>query len=318
MEKISIIIPAYNAEKYIGRCLESILRQTFPDFKVICVDDGSTDKTAEICRGYAERDERIAVVSKENGGAPAARNTGLQYAKGEYITFVDADDWLEPRMYEVLYIQAKENDADISVVGFSKDFESGSRNMENLSFVSENISGSEELIRYAFIRDEYRNFGAYVWNKLFHKRIIYSGDKLLRFDEELTRGDDVWFYAQAALLAQKAVYSGKHLYHYFQRDDSYTHAISLEKGEGILTAYEHVIELCKENAVTEETIKWVRRFYVYHASLLAEKAIAYGNREKSSMYVECIKRYLQDYLDTNERYPERIKRLEGILQHGGQ
>ncbi len=100
--KISIIIPVYNKEQYLKRCIDSVLAQTEKHFELLLVDDGSTDHSADICREYEKKDARICVIQRENGGASAARNTGIAEAKGEYIGFVDADDWIEPEMYEIL------------------------------------------------------------------------------------------------------------------------------------------------------------------------------------------------------------------------
>ena len=100
---ISIIVPIYNVEKYLSRCINSVLSQTFPDFELLLIDDGSTDKSGYICDGYAQKDSRIKVFHIENGGVSAARNYGLDNARGEWITFVDADDWIDKDMYYKLY-----------------------------------------------------------------------------------------------------------------------------------------------------------------------------------------------------------------------
>lgn len=101
--KISIIVPVYNVEKYIRRCLDSIAGQTFTDWECICVDDGTPDASGKICDEYAQKDGRFVVIHKENGGVSSARNVGLDVAKGEYVTFCDSDDWVEKEMLEVFY-----------------------------------------------------------------------------------------------------------------------------------------------------------------------------------------------------------------------
>ncbi len=115
--KISIIVPIYNGEKYIKRCMESIYSQTFSDYEIILVDDGSKDCSASICQEYAEKDKRIIFISKENEGAGSARNMGIEKACGEYLAFPDADDWFEPNMYEELYALAKSGDYDVVFSG---------------------------------------------------------------------------------------------------------------------------------------------------------------------------------------------------------
>ena len=113
--KISIIVPVYKVERYLENCIESIINQTFKDFELILVDDGSPDRCGLICDNYAKKDERIKVIHKKNEGLSAARNSGIQIAKGEYIAFVDSDDCINKNMYETLYDTAIENKSDIVV-----------------------------------------------------------------------------------------------------------------------------------------------------------------------------------------------------------
>ena len=123
--KISIIVPVYNVEKYIRRCLDSIAAQTFTDWECICVDDGTPDASGKICDEYAQKDGRFVVIHKENGGVSSARNVGLDVAKGEYVTFCDSDDWVEKEMLEVFYNTALKNDAEVVISGFRTTDEHG-------------------------------------------------------------------------------------------------------------------------------------------------------------------------------------------------
>ena len=118
--KISIIVPVYKVEKYLSRCIKSILRQTFTDFELILVDDGSPDKCPQMCDDWGKKDKRIRVIHKENGGLSSARNAGLRAARGEYIGFVDSDDWIACDMYEILYQLAKKYRADITCGGIER------------------------------------------------------------------------------------------------------------------------------------------------------------------------------------------------------
>ena len=117
MPKISVIIPVYNTEKYLSRCLDSVVNQTFKDLEIICVNDGSTDNSNEILDRYASKDNRITVINQKNGGLSAARNTGLRHASGQYIGFVDSDDWIDIDYYECLIGLAEKNNADIVMAG---------------------------------------------------------------------------------------------------------------------------------------------------------------------------------------------------------
>ena len=116
---ISIIVPVYNVEKYLSRCLDSILVQTYRDFELILVDDGSTDRSGAICDEYASRDERIKLIRQSNQGLSVARNVGLDAARGDYIGFVDSDDYIHPETYQILLDALLKYDADLSVCGFN-------------------------------------------------------------------------------------------------------------------------------------------------------------------------------------------------------
>lgn len=118
MPEISIIVPVYNVEKYLDKCVNSILDQTFQEFELILVDDGSPDNSGKMCDAFADMDKRISVIHQENGGLSAARNAGIEIAKGRYIGFVDSDDYIAEDMYELLYTNLKKEDADLSTVGF--------------------------------------------------------------------------------------------------------------------------------------------------------------------------------------------------------
>lgn len=117
MPKISIIVPVYNVEKYLEKCVRSILAQTFTDFELILVDDGSPDSSGAMCDQFAEQDQRVKVIHKENGGLSDARNAGIEIATGEYLGFVDSDDYIADDMYELLYTNIVKEDADLSICG---------------------------------------------------------------------------------------------------------------------------------------------------------------------------------------------------------
>lgn len=120
---ISIIVPVYNVEKYLKECIDSVISQTYKNLEIILVDDGSTDKSGEICDEYSKKDSRIKVIHKENGGLSDARNVALDIAKGEYIGFVDSDDYVEKDMFETLYKLAEEHNTEISSISFYKTLE---------------------------------------------------------------------------------------------------------------------------------------------------------------------------------------------------
>lgn len=182
--QISIIIPVYNASRYLRECMDSVLAQTFGDFEVLLVDDGSTDGSGEACDGYARQDGRIRVFHKENGGVSSARNLGLDHARGEWICFADADDWLEPDCLETLMAHASPK-VDLVVADFAP---------------FGNVFDTEPLPDRYYAPEEWGTFCAnYLrimalttpWNKLFRAEVIRNNS--LRFDTKMHFNEDYLF-----------------------------------------------------------------------------------------------------------------------------
>ncbi len=122
MDKISVIIPVYNVEPYIRKCIDSVINQTYINLEIILVDDGSTDNSGKVCDEYATKDKRVKVLHKRNGGVSSAKNAGLKEVTGKYLGFVDSDDWIEPEMYEILYNDLTFNNASFSTVNFFREY----------------------------------------------------------------------------------------------------------------------------------------------------------------------------------------------------
>ena len=158
---ISLIIPVYNVEKYLARCLDSVINQTFKDLEIICIDDGSTDNSSDILQNYALKDERIVVIRQANAGLSAVRNVGISRAKGEYICFIDSDDWIDFDFCEKLYNSAEKHSADIAVAGIIR--VNGRRKKYFLRFEKETVSRNlQEKFELCNVPER-----SYVWNKLY-------------------------------------------------------------------------------------------------------------------------------------------------------
>ncbi len=169
--KISIIVPIYNSEKFISECLNSIIHQTLAGFEVICVNDGSTDSTQSILEVYQKRDSRIRIINQENAGLSAARNAGIKVATGEYIGFVDSDDWVSSDFFEKLYYMAKENEADI-VMGMVDIYYSILEKKSKSTWINTIINTFEtDIVVSVADRKKVINTNA-VWNKLFLRDFV--------------------------------------------------------------------------------------------------------------------------------------------------
>lgn len=313
MEKVSIIIPIYNSEKYIPRCLDSICNQTYQNLEIICIDDGSTDGAGSIVDEYAKEDERIVVRHQKNHGESNARNVGLALATGDYIGFMDCDDWVESDMYEILVDALEKDDLDMVASSWYKDDDNSSVEIKNQLPVSMDVFGEEELLDYIYKRDYYRGF-AYMWNKLYKREILTDkrGD-LLKFDESLRLGGDVLYLAEAAVRVKKAKYIDKAFYHYIQRSESGCHTKDLSKMNDWLTAYRRTIELMKRENVKESTIDYIKRFMAYHSSNAAQMAIEQRDNDYKKKFQGIMRLYQREYIELNSEYPERIQRYEDLL-----
>ena len=218
--KISIIVPVYNVEKYLRRCLDSILAQTFTDFECICVDDGSPDGSGKILDEYAEKDSRFVVIHKDNGGVSSARNAGLDVARGEWITFVDSDDWVEAETYETAYSVAVENDADLI--------------QWNSWIVNENgikkpfyDRGKKGKKGYFSIEHCCTYFHGSMCNKIVSRKLFCSTK--IRFDENISHCEDRIVAFKCYVQAEKCYQCEEFFYYYFQRSDSALHSMTRKK-----------------------------------------------------------------------------------------
>ena len=204
---VSVIVPMYGVENYIARCADSLFAQTYPSIEFIFVDDGCKDRSVDVLRGILGKQEpalqaRVRIISKENGGLPHARKTGLDAASGEYVLHVDSDDWLEPTAVEKLVRKAVETEADIVVYDFWKEYP----NRSKLDSEHDSSAADPDLFRHRLYT--YKSYG-YVWNK-FCRRSLYDGV----FVPKYAMHEDIVFSTQILYKARKVVHLKEGLYHY--------------------------------------------------------------------------------------------------------
>ncbi len=236
--KVSIIIPVYNSEKYLERCFDSLLMQTLKDIEIICINDGSTDKSLNILKKYGSN---ITIITQENQGQSAARNRGLDIAKGEYIAFVDSDDWVDIDFFKNLYDAAKKHDADIAVAGiirlhtFWKKY--------HLKFTKEIVTNDlNKKFELCDVPDK-----SYVWNKIYKKEALLSNN--LKFVENLIYEDCI-FTPQALHKLNKLVTVPNTYYHYFSHSNSTVTIRSKKAGNDSVYAHKWA-----ENYINEHNIQ---------------------------------------------------------------
>ena len=235
MPKVSVIVPVYNVEKYLEKCINSLLSQTLEDIQIILVNDGSKDNSGNIAKEYEKNNkDRVIYVEKENGGLSDARNYGLKYATGDFIAFLDSDDYIEKNAYEEMYNKAIEEDADYVECDFIWEFPNKIRVDKQYPY-----KNKKEML--SFVR-------VVAWNKLIKRQLIT--DNNLEFPKGL-RYEDVEFTYKLIPFINKFAYVDKPFIHYVQREGSIAN-VQNERTAEIFTVLDNVIEFYKKNNIYEE------------------------------------------------------------------
>ncbi|WP_410984906.1 glycosyltransferase [Bacillus cereus] len=224
--KVSIIIPVYNVENLLGRCLNSLMSQTLEDIEIIMINDGSTDRSAEILNEYAKKDKRIIVIEKENGGVSSARNKGIQIASGEYIGFVDPDDWIDVEMYDTMYKEAVQSGADIVMCTYIREF--GSHSKEKKFNLPQKVCYKGEEIKENVMRrligpineemgnPEFLDAWGTVWSKLYRSAVIKENAIQFVDLSYIGTNEDSLFNIQAFYYIDNFVFLNEPFYHYWK------------------------------------------------------------------------------------------------------
>ena len=277
---ISIIIPIYNVEHYLHRCVDSVIKQTYTNIEIILVDDGSPDNCPHICDEYASKDNRIIVIHKENGGLSDARNAGLESCTGEYVSFVDSDDWIHERYIEKLFQIIKKNNADIAISRFLKT--DGTKSIPQTKEVFFTISPKEAIINCTTgSKPEF----VISCSKLY-KRNLFEG---VRFPPKKYHEDEFTTYI-LFYKAQRIAYTSQYLYYYFTRTNSIT---ASQHPYDALEAFEQRYLFFKEKKETMllphllPSLCW---HYLYCSFIENQN----GNKQKADKFFFALKKYLTE------------------------
>lgn len=262
MPKVSVIVPVFNVEKYVGQCLESLINQTLKNIEIIIVNDGSTDKSLSICEEYARKDNRIRVYTKENGGLSSARNYGLQFVSSPYVGFVDSDDWVSENFYEVLYNSITVNDCDISATSAIRKH----RNSQKYRFNYKQEVVCETLL------DKIKTANipkcCYVWNKLYKTDLVKKN--LLT---ENSYYEDVLWLPNVIKQANRMVFVPNGLYYYRANANSIVKTRQTEKKElDFYNAQKSLIKFFDDNGIKlTEKQRSVTKKRIYLGNILIMK-----------------------------------------------
>lgn len=287
---ISLVIPVYKVEEYLERCINSVIAQTYQNLEIILVDDGSPDKCPRICDEYAKKDNRIRVIHKNNGGLSDARNAGIDAANGMYIGFVDSDDYIHPEMYERLWKQLNEENADIVICGIERVYHAGYEVQE----VAENaIKKYDGLQAIRNILDKNLHVVSVVaWGKLY-KKSLFEG---IRFPKGKIHEDEFTTY-QLFYKSNKIVELSGRYYYYFQREDS---IMGVRKKKFVydgIEAYEQMGKFFLGHQ-EEEILYLVKYQYLYMLKDSCRKLKKSGREEDKKIVERLDKKFRREYKES--------------------
>ena len=277
MKKVSVIIPVYNVENYLRKCLNSLVNQTLKDIEIIVVNDGTLDNSQEIIDEYVKKyPKKVVSIIQENGGQGAARNTGLLHAKGEYIGYVDSDDYVEENMYEELYKKAKEEDSDIVICG-------NNVVKENYEFLSKEDVDKEFLLGKMA-----------VWNKIYKKNIIV--DNKIQFRSKVWY-EDLDFTMKVYFSSKKISYVDKPLYNYLLREGSTMNNNNIKRNLELIEAFDSLIDYCKDKKIYNKAKDEIEFLCIYHMYIFAiTRVLNTNNNYKAKIAI--INKF-RDYINSN-------------------
>ena len=230
---VSILLPCYNVDRFLPQCVDSIIGQTYTNLQIVLIDDGSTDRTWQLMQEYANKDTRLEIYHQQNQGVASTRNHLLDKVRGDYVLFVDSDDWIQPNMVEFLLEKSKEKDADIVVCGVVKN-----NGVCSEAYTEEVMDQNTTIKKFLF----HKELNGSLCNKLVKTRLLHN----IRFDHRISYGEDALFCWSVLQRVQTVVLTNKQLYHYRMNDNSISH-----QGFGDKKFSAHIVWslICKETKI---------------------------------------------------------------------
>ncbi|WP_343290497.1 glycosyltransferase family 2 protein [Turicibacter bilis] len=296
MDKISIIVPVYNAEKYLDQCIQSILNQTHTNIELILVNDGSKDLSEEICLSYEKLDDRVKFINQSNSGVSVARNSGIDYASGTYIGFVDSDDWIHPQMYEILYARTKEHRADLAMCNYTRISNYGIRK-DALEFDSYGFLEKKkmyETIIYPMIGSSMENLSAAPvmgsnWRCLYKADVIKNHS--IKF-KKITIAEDMLFHLTYMLKIQNVYVEKEVLYYYRYNNESATLSFIPNLWETLILQLNEVEKILEEHHVYDlQCRERMMSTKFYFICWCIENELHKGNKKNYWQKVKTINQY---------------------------
>ena len=297
---ISVIVPIYNVEKYLKKCIDSILSSTYKNLEIILVDDGSTDSCPKICDEYKKIDTRIKVIHKTNGGLSDARNKGLDIATGDFISFIDSDDYIDSNLYDHVLKEFKK-DSKIDIVAFGRYIEFESKTIISVPNDDNAVSGKQALINLA----SFKGFDMAVWDKIYKREII--GDLRFPFAK---KNEDYFITYKLLDRAEKVKFIKAPFYHYVQRPNSISRGkkICFDAVEGSIEEVEYVKKIHPELLEVALTNQFFAYVCIYNVAI--KQKIILTKSQKKKIKKEC-KKLLNNVL--KNKYIGIGKKIQAVL-----
>lgn len=280
---VSVIIPVYNAELNLNKCIDSVLNQTYRDFEVLLINDGSKDGSGAICDQYAAIDSRVRVVHQANRGVSATRNVGIHEARGAYISFVDSDDYIAPNMLEDMVSFAEHNNSDIVMCEYYTD-KNGVITPVKLKY-QETYATKQEVkdgLLYRYYTDDHAGLYS-LWNKIIRREVVTRNE--IVFDTTLKRGEDAWFVFQCLKHCSRVDFIAKPFYYYYQNESSIMHTVYDDQ-------YEKWVEMRKRLLTENLQFNFLIDYNLFYRIFLIKvfvycHALIKGNEHRKAKYILC-------------------------------
>lgn len=295
MDKVSIIIPVYNVEKNLSKCVESIINQTYKNIEIILINDGSTDTSSKIIEEYSKKDKRIIVINEKNKGPSAARNAGLKIATGEYVTFIDADDYIDSEMVENIVRVFKESKCDVVRSNYTYTYDNKEKkNNENLKGIADKLyiltNNREKLIKKIFLGE----IQSYSWTLAIRRNILEKNN--IYFSEDVPFMEDIVFLVKLIFFIDNIFFVNKTYYHYYQNNSN-----SLTKN------YKNYVRNMNNILIVKKKIESI----LLNNLKEADEYIKIIN----TIYISGIVEYLGVSIKSGQSYKEIARELERIREN---
>lgn len=306
MPKVSVVVPIYNVEEYLPKCIESLINQTLSDIEIILVNDGTPDNSQDIIDKYKKKDKRIVSIIKENGGQGSARNLGVTKARGEYISFIDSDDWVEDNMLEFMYNEAKINDLDIVICGYKNIY----KNYDEECFISKEI-----------MEDTLNNKNTKIFNTISSCCKIYKREFLINsevtFKEDKIWYEDLPYCIKVLSLTDKIGFVNKTLYNYYFRENSTMNNSKVLKNLDLLIMFDDVISFMKDKNMYDKYYSEIEYLAIDHILISGITRLVRFSKDKK-IRNEVINKYISYMKDNftsykNNKYLSLLSRNRKII-----